>query len=215
MKDEIPWESWCRDYDIKFNGVVAATSEVRSALQLFVNPIRTKVIWGWIDLINCPCLTWIWCPRFSHLGSFLIHSLTDESVVLQVAFLFHWLHSKQAEMRFAIFRQLTLEKMNHTSLVWCLLPVTSPVRVEALHPLTYSCNLSGFYEFPAGIPPCWPRCKTQVSEWCTMLPTLDQIQMHAYRTRAILHTQSSLSEHMPVKILFMIYYIFRKSHSSL
>lgn len=27
MKDEIPWEGGCRDYDIEFNGAVAATSE--------------------------------------------------------------------------------------------------------------------------------------------------------------------------------------------
>lgn len=114
-------------------------------------------------------------------------------------------------MKFSIFRQLTSEEMNHTLLVWLYLPVMSLILAQYLHPLTHPCNLSGFSE-----PPCRNASSLaqmqNSSELCPMLATLDQIQTHAYGTRAIFHIQSPLPKHIPTEILFVIYLAFRISH---
>lgn len=108
-----------------FHGVVTATSEVRSALNDFVNPMKTKVIWGWTAFAYLCLSNSNLMSKVSHLESFLIHNLPGESAFLQVAFFCHWLGSKQPEKKTAIFRELSLEEMNHISLLWCLLAVMS------------------------------------------------------------------------------------------
>lgn len=164
-------------------------------------------------LINCACLAWIWWPKYSHFRV-LSNSQPHWWACHPAGCLPFPFIAQQIEMTFAIFGQLTLEEMNHTLLVWWwLLPVMHPVQVRSLHPLNYPCNLTGFYEVPCRNPSS--LAQIQNSSECLVLPMLDQIQMHTCRKREILHTQSPLSKHTAVEILFMIYCIARKSRISL